>query len=63
MVTLPNGERETILLQKDEIPLTAADLTEVPEDAVYTTARKEQSSLLATKQECLHPFRGAAPAE
>lgn len=61
VVTLPNGERETILLQKDEIPLTAADLTEVPEDAVYTTARKEQSSLLATKQECLQEIPDGAP--
>ncbi|MFR1387574.1 hypothetical protein [Anaerotignum sp.] len=61
MVTLPNGERETILLQKDEIPLTTADLTEVPEDAVYTTARKEQSSPLATKQECLQEIPDGAP--
>lgn len=61
VVTLPNGERETILLQKDEIPLTTADLTEVSEDAVYTTARKEQSSLLATKQECLQEIPDGAP--
>lgn len=61
VVTLPNGERETILLQKDEIPLTTADLTEVPENAVYTTARKEQSSLLATKQECLQEIPDGAP--
>ena len=61
VVTLPNGERETILLQKDEIPLTTADLTEVPEDAVYTTARKEQSSPLATKQECLQEIPEGAP--
>lgn len=61
VVTLPNGERETILLQKDEIPLTTADLTEVPEDAVYTTARKEQSSPLATKQECLQEIPDGAP--
>lgn len=54
-------DRETILLQKDEIPLTTADLTEVPEDAVYTTARKEQSSLLATKQECLQEIPDGAP--
>lgn len=61
VVTLHNGERETILLQKDEIPLTTADLTEVPEEAVYTTARKEQSSLLATKQECLQEIPDDAP--
>ena len=61
VVTLPNEERETILLQKDKIPLTTADLTEVPKDAVYTTARKEQSSLLATKQECLQEIPDGAP--
>ncbi|WP_394267124.1 DUF2812 domain-containing protein [Anaerotignum sp.] len=61
VVTLPNGERETILLQKDEIPLTTADLTEIPKDAVYTTARKEQSSPLATKQECLQEIPDGAP--
>ena len=38
-----------------------ADLTEVPEDAVYTTARKEQSSPLATKQECLQEIPDGAP--
>lgn len=61
VVTLPNGERETILLQKDAIPLTTADLTEVPKDAVYTTARKTQSSLFATKQDCLQEIPEGAP--
>lgn len=61
VVTLPNGERETILLQKDTIPLTTADLTEVPKDAVYSTAREEESSLLATKQTCLQEIPDGAP--
>lgn len=61
VVILPNGERETILLQKDEIPLTTADLTKVPEDAVYTTAKEEESSPLATKQTCLQEIPDGAP--
>lgn len=61
VVTLPNGERETILLQKDEIPLTTADLTEVPADAIYSMSCEEESSFLAKRMECSQYTPGGSP--
>lgn len=49
--TFPDGTTHTTILEADPLPLTAADLTEVPEDAIYSTSCEEESSFMAKRME------------
>lgn len=49
--TLSDGSTHTTILEADPLPLTAADLTEVPEDAVYSMSCEKESSFLAKRME------------
>lgn len=59
--TLPDGTTRTTILEKDTLPLTTADLTEVPEDAVYSMSCEEESSFLAKRIDCHQSTPGGAP--
>lgn len=50
--TLSNGEEYSIELEQDALPLTAADLAEIPTDAPYSSACRRSASFLASSMEC-----------
>ena len=59
--TLSDGTTYTTILEKDTLPLTTADLTEVPEDAVYSTSCEKESSFLAKRIDCDQSTPGGSP--
>ena len=59
--TLPDGTTRTTILEKDTLPLTTADLTEVPEDAIYSTSCEKESSFLAKRMDCHQSTPGGSP--
>ena len=59
--TLSDGTTYTTILEKDTLPLTTADLTEVPEDAIYSMSCEEESSFLAKRIDCSQSTPGGSP--
>lgn len=59
--TLSDGTTYTTILEKDTLPLTTADLTEVPEDAIYSTSCEKESSFLAKRIDCDQSTPGGSP--
>lgn len=59
--TLSDGTTYTTILEKDTLPLTTADLTEVPKDAIYSTSCEEESSFLAKRIDCSQYTPGGSP--
>lgn len=50
--TLSDGQVYSIELEQDTLPLTAADLAEVPADAPYSSSCRRSFSFLASSMEC-----------
>ncbi len=59
--TLSDGTTYTTILEKDTLPLTTADLTEVPEDAIYSMSCEKESSFLAKRIDCDQSTPGGSP--
>lgn len=59
--TLSDGTTYTTVLEADPLPLTTADLTEVPADAIYSMSCEEESSFLAKRMECSQYTPGGSP--
>lgn len=59
--TLSDGTTYTTILEKDTLPLTTADLTEVPADAIYSMSCEEESSFLAKRIDCDQSTPGGSP--
>ena len=59
--TLSDGTTYTTILEKDTLPLTTADLTEVPKDAIYSTSCEKESSFLAKRIDCSQYTPGGSP--
>lgn len=59
--TLSDGTTYTTVLEAYPLPLTTADLTEVPADAIYSMSCEEESSFLAKRMECSQYTPGGSP--